>query len=246
MGQDQSTQQAPQSTRNNVKPPAQLSQATAPAPNRLVQRPPPAIDGHSNRAPPKTVHTAVEQRQPNGPPAAKPSSQVGTIFTALFLLFVPIVALDAILIAIVYAFQITVPPSNALSSNSTNPTFLPTEQFESNVFYVPVSATTLALIASYSSTVASTFIAYFLTLLSFRVAHSIISKPRHDDVQGLPTPYELGLLINMIQGGTSQVWTWFKYYVLRIGHARPTTGNVLQITAFGVIMSVILTYVSLL
>jgi hypothetical protein len=80
-----------------------------------------------------------------------------------------------------------------------------------NSYLVNLSATTITLIASYSSTIAPIAVGSAMTLIFYSISSQIMKASEQAQVADLPTPYQVALLITMRSGGVGALWFWFKY-----------------------------------
>jgi hypothetical protein len=94
---------------------------------------------------------------------------------------------------------------------------LPQAEYQAGVFYVQKSSTAIVLLGSFSSTIASTFVVLFMTLVSYPVAQRLLnsSKAETKSPQEIPTPHQLGLLITLLYGGIGALLPWFKHIFSR-------------------------------
>jgi hypothetical protein len=75
----------------------------------------------------------------------------------------------------------------------------------SDAFYVSVNSTSLVLLASLSSTFATILIGCVMTLVAYPVARNMSVGP-------VPTIYQLGLVIAMVQSGNwASIWRLLEY-----------------------------------
>lgn len=80
--------------------------------------------------------------------------------------------------------------------------------FYSDILYVDYSATRLILVASWSSSVAIPLIGSLLTLISYPVAAHMLFASRRSLTVLLPSPRQLGLLIELLDGRKTALLTW--------------------------------------
>lgn len=81
--------------------------------------------------------------------------------------------------------------------------------YESDFLYVNYSATSLILVASWSSSVSIPLIGSLLTLISFVVAAELLWTSEKSLQSLLPTATQLGLLTELLDGRKLALWTWF-------------------------------------
>jgi hypothetical protein len=168
-------------------------------------------------------------------PSKQRSTSSGAFWEIVFafsVISIPLSILSAALLAIIFVFRIQT--SASLVPNS------PQDENDANVYYVNLSATTIVLIASYSSTVAPLVVSYVMTLVSYSISSSIVRHSKRGHINDLPTPYQIGLLLALRSGGLGSLWTWFKYnFKLKMRHK--TTG-IVKLSVVAAMMTVLLTY----
>jgi hypothetical protein len=130
-----------------------------------------------------------------------PQKRTSEIWFSFAVIAVPLVSLSAMLLGIVLYFRV---------QRSTSSSFT-TEEDEPGVYYVRISATTLVLLASFSSSVAPTLIGFLMTLVRYPISQHIVRHSEMENLEELPTPYQLGLLITLFESGIGAIWPWIKY-----------------------------------
>ena len=121
-------------------------------------------------------------------------------------IFIPFAVLSAVLVGVVLVFRVTIAPSS-ISGSSLKKT-------DTDVYYVDISATTLVLIASYSSTIASLIIGFTISLSFFPLAAKISTYSQRERLTYLPTPYQLGLLIALRNGSIGSLVRYIQYWYI--------------------------------
>ena len=121
-------------------------------------------------------------------------------------ILIPMIALSAVLMASVYSCQM---PDNNSSYSFGNGTAIPL----GSAYYVNYSATTLVYIASLSSTVATLLLSAAMVLFSYLLASKMAYQSDNAEVLLLPSPYQLELLIRMIDGRMMALWSYVLYFV---------------------------------
>lgn len=109
---------------------------------------------------------------------------------------------------------------------------LPSEVYEKSVYYVRINSSALVLLGSFSSSIASILITAFMTLVSYPVARQLLKasqRPAQRDRE-LPTPYQLGFLITLLNGGIAAIWHWIKYMF-----SRNKAVGAVKISVFGLV-----------
>jgi len=157
----------------------------------------------------------------------KKDGSISEILLAFLIVSVPLSVLAAALLALVLNFRLL-------------PTNLSSEQgLDSSSYYVDLSATRIALIASYSSTIASFVIGSAMLLVSYPLSAKFARYSQSEDLEHLPTPYQIGLLINLRTGSFGSLWPWFKYTVRQ--KIRRKTSGVVKASAIAVILALFVT-----
>lgn len=132
--------------------------------------------------------------------------RIQEILFSFAILTIPMLTLSSILLGLIYHFQVVHndPVSTYLRLSST--------QGEPGVIYVNLSATTLAIVSSWSSSVAPLLLGSALTLISYPVAKKILLASRDNKPNQLLTPYQLSLMLRMLANGSLlSLWSWLKY-----------------------------------
>ena len=127
------------------------------------------------------------------------------IYLALACIVVPMLGLSAILIGLVYGYQVqrnqrTASPLDLLQGSDT----------DDSAYYVHINSTTFATIASWSSTVAPLLVVATMSLASFPTARRLREKSIAGSID-LPTPFQLSLLLESLTGSIMSVWTLIRY-----------------------------------
>jgi hypothetical protein len=117
------------------------------------------------------------------------------------LLVLPMVIFSAILLGLVFQYQWHRHHA-PLSGLNLSP------EFSNSIFYVDYSATRLLLVASLSSSTVFAFTGSFMTLLSLLLAADMIRNSREPFIDLLPSPYQLALVIDLLDGKKGALWSW--------------------------------------
>lgn len=136
------------------------------------------------------------------------SSKLANLFRSHFWILLhicmiigPMIAFSAILLGLVYL--------NIWDKRRDRPTDLPLSSgFLSDILYVDYSATSLILVASWSSSAAIPLIGSLLALISYPVAAHLVIASKYSLQTLLPTPGQLGLLIELLDGRKLALWKW--------------------------------------
>lgn len=130
-------------------------------------------------------------------PARIPRSITFHVFLTVFLL----TAFTAILLALVFS-------NTWLKRKDPIPGLDLSSGYESNNIYVDYSATSLVLVASWSSSVALPMIGSMMGVASYAVAADIVWTSRHHLLTMLPTPSQLAVLTDLVDAKQLTLITW--------------------------------------
>ena len=114
--------------------------------------------------------------------------------------------LSAGLLGIIYAYRVIQTESDLLFSEASDGA-----DIDPSAYLVNYSATRLITIASWTSSVAPLLPGFVMTLLSFPAARRFLRTSQTGQEQSLPTPYQLGLYLQILTGGVGSLWQWIKY-----------------------------------
>ena len=114
---------------------------------------------------------------------------LGDVLLTTTLVFIPFVGLNVGLIAVVTTSRYRASHSDPYESDAFD-----------DAFYVRFSATSFVFLASLSSSLATSLVGLVMTLVSFSAAKRLANLSRQLNVDQLPTPFQLGLLIRILQG----------------------------------------------
>ena len=120
------------------------------------------------------------------------------------ILILPMLILTAVLLALVFGNQM--PNLNSTYSYNND-----TELSLGSAFYVNYSTTTLVYIASLSSTLAPVLISAAMILFSYSLARNIAQQSDSENVSKLPSPFQLQLLIRIVDGRLTALWSYLLY-----------------------------------
>ena len=152
-----------------------------------------------------TEHPQSERSEPKSQPLdSKMSGQKLEIGFASALLIVPMLTLATLLIGLVYRHRM---PDHFSSYSLDNQTALPL----GSAYYVNYSSTTLVYIASLSSTLSTLLIPAAMLLYSFVLANDLAKDSDQAAVSNLPSPFQLDMLIKMVEGRLMALWSYIRY-----------------------------------
>ena len=118
---------------------------------------------------------------------------------------VPMVAVTVLLIALVHTHLM---PNNQSSYSINNGT----ARTLGSAYFVNYSPTTLVYVSSLSSTLATPLIPAAMILFSYSLAESIAqASDKAEEAHSLPSPFQLQLLMRLIDGKLTVLWSYFLY-----------------------------------
>ena len=128
------------------------------------------------------------------------------IVFACLIISIPMLVLSAGLLGFIYAYRVIQTESDILFPE-------PSDGIDNDpsAYLVNYSATRLITIASWSSSVAPLLPGFVMTLLSFPAARRFLGTSHSGQEQSLPTPYQLGLYLQLLTGGGGSLWQLIKY-----------------------------------
>lgn len=129
---------------------------------------------------------------------------ISDILTSLAVIVIPAVLLTAVLLGLITHNQVQQTYSALLGVPNPQAT-------DSTALFVDFSATRLLTVASWISTVSSLLPSFAMTLLSYPVARSILDASRNRSRAKLPTPYQLSMLLGVLNGSVRSLWSWVEY-----------------------------------
>ena len=124
---------------------------------------------------------------------------------ASVVLILPMFTLTALLLALVLGQQM---PYYSSTYSYNNETELPL----GSAYFVNYPATTLVYVASLSSTLAPLLIPSAMILFSYSLARSIARESDANNAPKLPSPYQLQLLIKMVDARLAALGSYFLYH----------------------------------
>ena len=123
---------------------------------------------------------------------------------ASVVLILPMLVLIVLLLALVVGHQM--PDHNSTYSYNNE-----TELALGSAYFVKFSATTLVYIASLSSTLATLLISAAMILFSYSLARSMTIESDANNAPKLPSPFQLQLLIKMVDGRFMALGSYLLY-----------------------------------
>ena len=123
---------------------------------------------------------------------------------ASVVLILPMFVLTTLLLALVFGHQM---PYHSSTYSYNNETELPLGA----AYFVNYSATTLVYIASLASTLATLLISTAMILFSYSLARSMTLESDANNAPKLPTPFQLQLLIMLVDGRLTALGSYLLY-----------------------------------
>ena len=152
-----------------------------------------------------TEHVQSERSEAKSQPLdGKMGGHKLEIGLASALLIVPMLTLAALLIGLIYRHRM---PDHFSSYSLDNQTTLPL----GSAYFVNYSSTTLVYIASLSSTLSTLLIPAAMLLYSFMLANDLAKDSDQAAVSNLPSPFQLDMLIKMVEGRLTVLWSYIRY-----------------------------------
>ena len=152
-----------------------------------------------------TEHAQSERSEVKSQPLnSKMGGQKLEIGFASALLIIPMLTLATLLIGLVYKYRM---PDHSSSYSVNNQTALPL----GSAYFVNYPSTTLVYIASLSSTLSTLLIPAAMLLYSFVLAKDLAKDFDQAAVSNLPSPFQLDMLIKMVDGQLLVLWSFIRY-----------------------------------
>ena len=126
------------------------------------------------------------------------------ISLASMIVVLPMPILTAVLVTLVFTHPM---PNHDLTFSVNNATEFPL----GTAYYVKCSSTTLVPIASLSSTIATILISTAIIIFCYPLAREIAKQSDQNNAPYLPSPFQLQLLIRMIDGRLTALWSCLVY-----------------------------------
>ena len=121
------------------------------------------------------------------------------------ILVLPMLTLCAVLLGLIHTYRM---PDNSSSYSYDNGKALPL----GSAYFVNYSSTSLVYIASLSSTLSTPLIPAAMLLYSFKLASNFARESDRSNARNLPSPYQLELMITMIDGRFMAIWSYVTYF----------------------------------
>ena len=136
------------------------------------------------------------------------SGRILEILIAFAVMTLPMIIFSGLLLGLVFKYRIT--QNDFISSDLA----FDSDQNDSSAYFVQISATTLTIVASWSSTIAPILVSFAITLVSYPVAKGLLTDSNTQDTAQLPTPFQLSLIVRMISSGSfAALGNWLVYLI---------------------------------
>ncbi|KAH8594547.1 hypothetical protein B0O99DRAFT_742052 [Bisporella sp. PMI_857] len=140
------------------------------------------------------------------PSSTRIGGRIQEILTAFAVMTLPMILFSGLLLGLIFRYRVV--QNDFVSSNLA----FDSDQHNANAIFVRLSASTLIVVSSWSSTIAPILVSFAVTLVSYPIARGILSSSKSHDVTQLPTPYQLSLMLRMLTSAApSALWGWLKY-----------------------------------
>lgn len=124
---------------------------------------------------------------------------------AAFVAIVPLLIVVGIIVYILIRYHVS-------RKADAEPTLrLPSDQDDSSVFLVHIDSARFVTISSVASTVVALLPGFIMILCSFRLAKMLSDTMQEDRIAHLPTPYQFGLLIEVMNAQLISMWDLLCY-----------------------------------
>ena len=127
------------------------------------------------------------------------------IVLACLVISIPMLVLSAGLLGIIYAFRVVQPGADLSYPGPSDGV-----DIDPSAYLVNYSATRLITIASWTSSIAPLLPGFVMILISFPAARRFLRSSQAGQENDLPTPYQLGLYLQILTGGVGSLWLWIK------------------------------------
>lgn len=128
----------------------------------------------------------------------------GIIFPVI-IITLPFLFIVASLLGIILAHRVE------RSAPVSSPLRLTSDADDTDAYYVDWSATQLSTLTSWASNIATVLPGFIMTLFSYRLANSFMMDSANAKSKGLPTPYQLGLLLSSLDAKLISLWHGLSY-----------------------------------
>jgi len=126
-------------------------------------------------------------------------------FLAAFLTTVPFLLVVGVLLHLIFANRVE-------RRTSTSPNLrLPSDTDDADAYLVNFSATQLTTLASWASNIATLVPGFLMTLYSHHLASMMRRQSQNSENGTLPTPYQLGLLLEALDAKLTSLWDGLMY-----------------------------------
>lgn len=157
----------------------------------------------------KDIHENQVPRLSNATMASSPGTHIRGVVQDILLAFaiasIPMIALSALLLGLVFKYRVIPDGPSAKSFDASY-------EHDGSVIYIDLSATILTTVASWSSTMAPLVLPSIMTLISYPIAKVIIQASQESNNDRNPTPYQLVLILRiMCNASFGSLWYCITY-----------------------------------
>lgn len=149
------------------------------------------------------------------------------------IIIVPMLLFPAILLGVIFHYRVSSAQSlfSDLQGND--------EELDQDAYYVDMSATTIVTIASWSSSIALSLVGFAMTLWTYSISTSLLSRSGVGHGTHLPTPFQFGILLKLIGGGIAPLWDFLVYTLgwrKRRSKLSPPVSNAAAVLFIGIVL----------
>jgi hypothetical protein len=161
--------------------------------------------------------------------------RVQDILVSFGITAIPMLTFSVLLLGLIYHYRVV--QNDFVSPNLA----FGTHENQERVVYTSLSATTLIIIASWSSSIAPILVGFIINLTSYPIAGRLLAATEANAVNELPTPFQFSLILRMVVNGSpAALWRWLKYH---FRSRRDTQGPSLRIMVTALVLGLALRYV---
>jgi len=120
----------------------------------------------------------------------------------VFLAVIPLLAIVGVLLGLIFGNRVHISP-------------LGTDDSDGGAYYVNFDSTKLITLASWASSWSPYVAVAIMGLLSTLLSHELRRESELDNMDKLPTPWQLSLLMQLLNGKLPALWTWAPFHAWR-------------------------------
>lgn len=124
---------------------------------------------------------------------------------AAFVVTVPLLIVVGVIVYIFIRYNVT------RKADSEPSLRLPSDQPDPGAYFVHIDSARFVTISSFASTVVALLPGFVMILCSFHLAKMLADAIKEDRIAHLPTPYQFGLLVEVLNSQLVSLWDLFCY-----------------------------------